>query len=443
MRGDSGGSNRWFRIGAGVGWVLLLATVAVVLGIWNWLEPRSVETPGLPHEIYLWNRAWNEAVHQSIREASGEVSRVVVLASQIDFVENQPQLTTVPVKWSWLSEAGRAVGAAVRVGAYSGSFDPNEPTGKMLRNACRAAIESASAEGVPLTEIQIDFDSPQSQLAGYRRWIEHLEGEFDPTPVTLTALPSWMASPDFSSLVRAADGYVLQVHSLETPAHIEKATALFDPERALRWVRQAIEVGAPFRVALPTYGYRLHFDEGGSYLGLSAENFSESFRSAPQSRLLQTDPEAVKRFLAKASRIESPALEGWIWFRMPVEGDRLNWSWDLLRRVKAGRRIPPDRLECRIVSEEPELVDLILVNAGFTAVELDKVRVVVRWKGDVVLAGDALRGFELKEVDPNTVEFHATGGSASPALSPQESRPIGWLRFEREAEVEVDVVSEG
>ena len=55
-----------------------------------------------------------------------------------------------------------------------------------------------------------------------------------PTPLVLTALPTWLDSPAFARLIRAADGYVLQVHSWEAPRTPEQPFTLCDPERAKR-----------------------------------------------------------------------------------------------------------------------------------------------------------------------------------------------------------------
>ena len=78
-------------------------------------------------------------------------------------------------------------------------------------------------------------DSP---LPGFqarpRRRVALLRKQSAPTPVVLTALPSWLDRPAAAALLEAADGYVLQVHSLVRPASPEAMAPLCDPEAAAR-----------------------------------------------------------------------------------------------------------------------------------------------------------------------------------------------------------------
>ena len=69
-----------------------------------------------------------------------------------------------------------------------------------------------------MAELQIDFDAAESKLAGYREWLVALRSRVGTTRLVFTALPAWLRHEEFRALAQAADGFVLQVHSLERPA---------------------------------------------------------------------------------------------------------------------------------------------------------------------------------------------------------------------------------
>ena len=119
--------------------------------------------------------------------------------------------------------------------------------------------------------MHLDFDAATRQLDGYRRWLEALREAIAPTPLVLTALPTWLNSPAFVRLAQTADGYVLQVHSWAAPKTPDQPFTLCDPEQAKRAITKAARLNQPFQVALPTYGYRAWFDGQSRLLGLSAE----------------------------------------------------------------------------------------------------------------------------------------------------------------------------
>jgi hypothetical protein len=81
-------------------------------------------------------------------------------------------------------------------------------------------------------------------------------------------------------------------------------------------------------------------------------------------------------------------------------------------------------------------VEIVLVNTG----ELDlcsRLAVTARWRAARLVAGDAMRGFELVESKPGTAKFQT---SAQPCrLSPGDCRVIGWLRLSENVEVQIEL----
>jgi len=125
-------------------------------------------------------------------------------------------------------------------------------------------------------------------------------------------------------------------------------------------------------------------------------------------------------------------LRGIIWFRLPVAGDRLNWSWTTLSMVMDGRT-PRPALAVEVISPGPGLSELTLVNRGDAdAVPFNEVR--VEWGADRLVAADGLRGFSTEPWGKGVCLFVRAEGEAG-VVAPGERWTIGWLRFESSSEV--------
>ena len=81
-------------------------------------------------------------------------------------------------------------------------------------------------------------------------------------------------------------------------------------------------------------------------------------------------------------------------------------------------------------------MEINLVNDG----ELDissRLAVEIRWQNARLVAGDGLRGFELVEGGPSTVRLQT--GSHPRRLGAGEQWTIGWLRFNQDVEVQLEI----
>jgi hypothetical protein len=267
--------------------------------------------------------------------------------------------------------------------------------------------------------------------------VEALRRRAAPVPVTITTLPSWLEQSSFRRLIAAADGYVLQVHSLEHPRRIDSPLILCDPAAARRAVERAGQLRIPFRVALPTYGYLIAFDEGGRFVGLSAEGPGKNWPVGVRIRESRANPVELAQLVQTWVINRPAALRGVLWYRLPVAIDVLNWRWPTLAAIMAGRS-PRESFRAEPRRVEPGLVEISLVNDG----ELDissRLAVEVRWSresGDRLMAGDGLGGFELLDGGPSSAKFQ----SKLPLwrLPAGEQQVIGWLRLSEDREVQVE-----
>jgi len=286
-------------------------------------------------------------------------------------------------------------------------------------------------------ELQIDFDCAESKLAGYRQWVTAIKAKVAPVPVTITALPCWLDRRAFKALAAAADGYVLQVHSLRKPARPEELMPLCDPAAARGAVEKAAKLRMPFRVALPTYGYVVAFDSSGRLGGLSAEGPSLRWPEAVQLRTVRADPVAMAALVRGWTQDRPRELRGIVWYRLPNEDDRLNWQGATLACVMSGRDPRPE-LRAEVRRSQPGLYEIDLFNAGSADAPLQVV-VSVRHAGARLVACDALGGFERTHPVGAEVRFRAASGSALAPLPPGRRKPIAWLRLGDDREVQVHV----
>jgi hypothetical protein len=363
-----------------------LFIVAAAAGAWVfffWLAPRT--NGPLRHDIYVWQRAWTQPVCDAVGQHGTNFAEIAVLKAEISWSTNrQPQLARVAVDYEALAKARRPVGIALRIGPYSGPFAPpsgvpvSDParftntsqragseigappspatinskapaslrsTGAVqdtsvtdyLCNVAAGIVNEARTNRVPLAELQIDFDCAESKLDGYRVWIEAIQRRVAPLPVTITALPSWLDSRAFKRLAAVATNYVLQVHSAERPKSFEAPFTLCDPRAARRAVERAGRIGVPFRVALPTYGYLLAFENGGKFISLAAEGPRPNWPTNALTRKIESDSEELATLVRAWTTSRPAAMRGVIWYRLPVATDKHNWSWPTLSAVMTGR----------------------------------------------------------------------------------------------------------
>lgn len=186
-------------------------------------------------------------------------------------------------------------------------------------------------------------------------------------------------------------------------------------------------------VALPTYGYLAAFDLHGKLVGLSAEGPLLSWPEGVLLREARSDPAAMGK-LVRDWIVDRPReLAGILWYRLPVAGDRLNWSWPTLRAVMAGRN-PSAGVRVAVREPEPGLMEIDLLNAGDGETALPS-PIWVGWRDVALLAADGLAGYRVV-LGRGIVRLERSG---SGRLQPGERRMIAWLRFATRTEIHVEL----
>ena len=391
--------------------------------------PTAAALPPLQQEAFVWQQRWTPAVTEAISRHAEDFDVLTVLRAEVSWAQGQPRPRWVALDAALLQGLPSAVGLAIRVLPYPG--DDPEAAGAALA----AVVAELLAQDPWVQELHVDFDAQTAHLADYAAWLRRLRAELGPgRRLSLTALPDWLRQPAFAAVAAPVDRYVLQVHWLAPPRVLGEPLSLIDAAQVPGWVAAAGALGQPFSVALPTYGYRVAYDPvSGEAVGLHAE----PGRAVPGAvwREVRASPAVVAPLVAGWQAERPAALQGVSWYRLPVEGDTLNWPWATQAAGRQGQLPEPAR-EVRLEADGQGLVDVWLQNSGAAGAAVEGVA--VAWpEGTTLLAADGLGGLRWEAA---TRRF---GGSTGQPLwlEAGEARAAGWLRFSAAAAVSAEVVS--
>jgi hypothetical protein len=395
------------------------------------LTPSAQEVGSLKHEAYIWQRVWTPSVVEAVRNHGTNFSELVVLKTEIAWERQEPRVSRARIDYPALKDTKVPLGLALRIGPFRGPFTTNDNVAVLLKKLATEMVSEARSNQVTPVELQIDFDCAESNLGGYRLWVQAIVQAVAPLPVRITALPAWLNRSSFKPLAKAAGAYVLQVHSLERPKDAQASVKLCDPGAALKAVDKADLLGIPFRVALPTYSYLLAFGTDGKFIGLSAEGPPAAWPENAQVRELASDPSEIAQLVARWRTHRPRNMGGLLWFRLPSSKDSFNWRWPTLAAIISGQ-LPRETMRVELRRVDARLTEIDFVNAG----EIDfssRLAVEVHWENARLVAADALSGFEILNQEPTAVRFQS---KIQPVrIRTGERMTIGWVRLDQEREV--------
>ena len=371
--------------------------------------------------LYVWQQAWNDDVRQSLAQAANVAQRIMVLARE----DRMPPLN---VDWKAVADTGLDTTLVFRYPSALGEEFRGDPVKARERVAGEilAACRDATAQGVRVEGIQLDYDAPTASLPEYARFLQGLAPLLPSEwALSITALPTWLAESAFADLVGGLDYYVLQVHSFERPGSIETPLVLCDTARIPGYVKRAERLGVPYFIAFPTHGYEAAFNAAGAFIGLSAEGPDAAWPPGSQLREVRADPGTIAEAV-KALRADPPAhFLGVVWFRMPVATDTRNWTWPVLAAVMSGR-IPSVEFHAEVRHPEPGLAEIWLASVGEDRPRI-AVDVEVGVPVEAILASDFVNGFQPF---PSPQDSGVILRGKAPVG--QEPIMIGWYRMKDE-----------
>lgn len=379
---------------------------------------------------YLWQRDWTPAVVDSIGIASRELDGVVLLGAEVEFAKAKPKIDKAIIDWEAVKRATTHCAVALRVAPFGGPFRADDNVAHTIVDLSKELIDEARIHGVELEEFQLDFDCARKNLGGYRSWLGTLRSAIHPTRFVITALPAWLDDPEFRKLAREVDGYVLQVHSV--PIASGKGAQLTDARLARQWVDKAAKLRIPFSVALPTYRCVAGYGPDGKLLSVAMDSVQPSW--PPGTRVLEfgANADEIADLVQDWQHARPSQLRELLWYRIPIGSDARNWRWTTLVAVKKGRR-PERKLNVRQDGANP--IDLSILNEG-EADEQVHSNVTASWNGPTPIASDALSGWSVRLMKDRAIFQPAAPDGLR--LAPGSNRKIGWLRFERPTNLQIE-----
>lgn len=373
--------------------VLLLATA-----LSGATDSGEVRTP-LQHQMYIWQRAWTDRVSEAMEHAAPYVSGWRVLVAETDRRGEWRFFLPLP-------DPTKSLTAVIRIDGQRRLEDASAVTEHVL--AWARAQPAGRWSG-----IEIDYDCPTRQLRTYTRLLESLRSALPPdTRLSLTALPTWIGSPDLPDLLSTADESVLQVHSVLDPRR-----GLFVGSLAVSWTTSYSRIThKPFSVALPDYGSRVAWDSTGKLASVLSEQ--SGIQTSPVQKELEADPTEVAAFLENLRATHPRNLTSIVWFRLPVADDRRIWSLEALETVIEARPLTP-RLNVDVERDNLGAYRVILSNSGTADMTLPRTI-----KAKPCVQADALPGYTLRHGSDDLV-FTARGDSK---LRVGQQVTVGWTR---------------
>ncbi|WP_332763958.1 DUF3142 domain-containing protein [Pseudomonas koreensis] len=365
---------------------------------------KPQDAPPLDQQLYVWQRQWTPAHEAALRDSRADFSTLRVLALQ---AFPNAGWSRARIDAPLLKADGRALIAVIRLDGQLKALDHKQVTAQILQ-----VLADWQAQGLTVSGIEIDHDAGSARLPAYAEFLKQLRSALPSTlPLSITALPAWLDSPQLRALLQTVDSSVLQVHAVSDPRR-----GLFDPEQALKWAKGWAQItDKPFYLALPAYGVALLPDDGGAPLVESEVRLERG----GQRRELLADPLQLSR-LGQTLRDDPPKhLAGLIWFRLPLANDRRAWSLTTLAAVARGDQLT-SRLDVTL-SEHAALYDIQLENPG----NLDSA-----WPAQITLkaknceGADALAGYSLQQ-NADLLTFTRLRDGRLPAGG---QRAIGWAR---------------
>jgi hypothetical protein len=385
----------------------------------------------LPQRGYIWQRQWTPAVIDSLRQAKPRMSGVVLLGAEISFGGKSPEIVKPSIDWEAVQQQTQHCSIALRVAPFAGPFRADDARTRVITDVTKQLLDDARAHDVKIEEFQFDFDCAQKNLASYHPWLSILRPIVHPIRFVMTVLPAWLDEPEFLSLVRETDGYVLQVHSV--PISSGSSATLCEPRLAREWIARAGKLGIPFSVALPTYRCAAGYGPDGKLLSVAMDSVEPIW--PPGTRVLEfgADADEIAALVNDWQKTRPPQLRELIWYRIPIATDTRNWRWATLSAVMSGR-LPERKLSILQEGENP--VDLSIFNAGEADEQLNA-NVSATWNGAGLTASDALAGWDMKSENGRAI-FRVTA-SRGLRLPPGATRKIGWLRFDQTTTLETEL----
>lgn len=390
---------------------IVIGCAFFALGVFILSGMAATEQPLVPleHDAYIWQRSWRPALLEAISTNKNLVRAWRVLAAQ---VSPTGKLLPVSINPKALEGSGPLLIMVVRIDGQLPNFDQ-----LLLLDEVLALHQQWRDQGLKVAGIEIDHDCGTAKLPGYAKFLAKLRGRLErTTQLSITALPAWLASSHLVDVLGAIDESVLQVHSVQNPSN-----GLFDQVQASKWIADyGNKSPTVFRVALPTYGSRIGFDDFGNVAFVESESALGQGQTKAQELIVA--PESVRQLMNSLNRDAPKNFRGYAWFRLPTNEDQRAWSIATWRALIQGKPLTQVVGLIARPTSDPRLFDLVARNDGETdASPPTQIKLAANCSD-----ADGLGVYAAKEMEGR---FWLVRNTPS-LLHPQREINVGWARCE-------------
>ncbi len=362
----------------------------------------------------MWPYVWGPKAVEAVDRSAGAFDGYWVLIAEANATSGELAYRKIAVNWRAFAGKPVSVVPVIRIERMPATGNDRQIAASLL-DVFRSAKKLAAEPGVKWPGLQLDYDCPTERLEEYAHLLDAMRSGLPKgAELSITALPDWLHAEALRGVLNHVDFLVLQVHSL---GRFGSAWTVCDTDAARKHVAAAAEIGKPFFVALPSIGYRIRPD-------VTAQDGIPG--------RLMSDPVDIAALVRDIRSQPSANLRGIAWFRLPVEGDELNWSWPVLASVMQGL-VPETDVRAEVRAPRGDLREVWVRNLG-TYQPNGNARLQLVTAGASPLALDTINGF--RKTDGATPEQFFLEGPVPPAGG---ELMAGWFVFAKER-TETDVL---
>lgn len=192
---------------------------------------------------------------------------------------------------------------------------------KVVSDRFKQDSSRASNQGLNIQGLQLDFDVPTRLLPRYADLLREVKTTLEKDQkLSITSLPTWFTSKEFSKVVDQTDFYAPQFYDTEMPGKLTDTVPILDRRLLDRSLEAAAKLGKSYYAGISSFGRALLYDPvgnlQGTYMGLSPD---QALRH-PVFELENDSSNPVERVLTFVAVKDGPSGQGKGWhlvFRIP------------------------------------------------------------------------------------------------------------------------------
>ncbi|MCC2670782.1 MAG: hypothetical protein K0Q72_3253, partial [Armatimonadetes bacterium] len=238
---------------------VLLTAVAATWGLGTRLSAGS--PPPFQRAWWYWHHPFRLSAAEVGQLRTAGCSRLYVHAGTL---EPQAGRLTLTSRQQWLTPAPGELFAVLRVHPAAHRLLLGEGGPDALVDLLYSARLPESVRAV-----QLDADIPTAQLRAYAATLRRVRQRLpDGWELSITALPDWLRSQEYSRLCESVDEIAPQFYGNRWPEAGKRPPALWEAESLLSQVRRSAAGRARVWVGLPSYGRCIVLEPRGRPIGV-------------------------------------------------------------------------------------------------------------------------------------------------------------------------------